>query len=471
MPTLLPDLVWLDGEFRRGLAVSYSATSGRITHVGPAAGGRGEASDEGPVLALYNRALVPGFVNAHSHAFQRLMRGRTQWRGGNEASADFWSWRTAMYETALHLSPEDVYEVSRFCFIEMLAAGITAVGEFHYLQRDPAGNAYADPAELALRVIAAAEDAGIRIRLLNVAYACGGINELLRAEQRRFATPDLDGFIGNTKALVRAVHGRPLATIGVAPHSVRAVERSWLAPLHELACECDAPFHMHVSEQPAEVAAALEAWGRRPVEMLADEGVLDERLTAVHATHLTHREVTALGNQRVIVCACPTTERDLGDGFLPGAELLAAGAGIAIGTDSQTMIEPLEEMRLLEYHERLRRLERVILAPAEANARNEVAPILLAAATETGARSLRIDAGRFAAGALADFLAIDLGHRALAGWQDETLAACLVLSAPVNVVSDVWVGGVQRIRGGHHRLDAESQTAFARVARRFAVRS
>jgi formimidoylglutamate deiminase len=469
LPTLLPDLVWLDGEFRRGLAVSFSANTGRITHVGPAdANSAIDRANDG-VVHLSGRALLPGFVNAHSHAFQRLIRGATQWRPGGGEGSDFWSWRTAMYETALSLSPDDLFEVSRFCFLEMLASGMTSVGEFHYLHCDPAGLPYADRAELAHRVLAAAEDAGIRICLLNVAYACGGIGRALAPEQRRFATPDLDVFVADTEALSRVVRGRALVTIGIAPHSVRAVSRSWIRPLHAFAREHDVPFHMHVSEQPAEVAAALEAWGMRPVECLAEEGVLDERMTAVHATHLTHREVSALGNAHAIVCACPTTERDLGDGFLPGLELIAAGAHIALGTDSQTVIDAFEDMRLLEYNERLRRLERVILAPREAGARNEVAPTLLNAATEAGARSLRIDAGRIAEGALADLVTIDLEHRSLAGWHDNTLAACLTLCAPASVVSDVWVGGVQRIRGGRHRLDAESRAAFQRIARRFAT--
>jgi formimidoylglutamate deiminase len=464
---LVPDLVWVDGEFRRGLAVSISATSGRITGVGPVDHG---AARESPPVQLRGRALLPGFVNAHSHAFQRLIRGETQWRPNDDSISDFWSWRTAMYTAALALTPDDIFEVSRFCFIEMLASGITAVGEFHYLHRDESGQPYADPAELAQRVIAAAEDAGIRICLLNVAYARSGINIELHPEQRRFGTPDLDTFQGSTASLVALTRGRPLVSVGVAPHSIRAIPRAWLRPLHALAHDLDVPFHMHVSEQPAEVSAALEAWGRRPVEVLAEEGTLDDRMTAVHATHLTRTEVTLLGEARATVCACPTTERDLGDGFLPGLELLLAGARVAIGSDSQTVIDPFEDMRLLEYHERLRRLERVVLA-ARAGLRREVAPSLLSAATEAGAHSLRIDAGRIEAGALADFIAVDLDHRTLAGWRDTTLAAGLALSAPAAVVSDVWVGGVQTIRSGRHRLDAESRAGFERVARRLASRT
>jgi formimidoylglutamate deiminase len=244
------------------------------------------------------------------------------------------------------------------------------------------------------------------------------------------------------------------------------VPREWLAPAHALSRRLDVPFHMHVSEQPGEVTAVLEAWGRRPVEVLAENGVIDDHLTAVHATHLTFREVELLGTPGPTICACPTTERDLGDGFLPGKELLEAGAHIAIGTDSQTMIDPLGEMRLLEYHERLRRLRRVVIASNEPADRIAVAPALLDMGTVCGARSLRVPAGRLEPGALADLVAVDLSHRALEGWSDDTLDAFLALCAPADVVSDVWVGGVQRVQGGHHRLDRESAAAFRAVARR-----
>ena len=468
MPTLIPDLLYLDGEFRRGLAVSFSTGTGRVSRVWPAdqAHAAGGGGTDGLPIHLRDRALLPGFVNTHSHAFQRLLRGRAQWRPGGGAVSDFWSWREAMYDAVLRITPDQLFDVSRFCFIEMLAAGITCVGEFHYVHRDPLGVAYADPAELAHRVIAAAEEAGIRICLLNVAYATGGVGEPLRPEQRRFATPDLDEFLRDTMDLAHAIEHRPLVTLGLAPHSLRAVPRAWLKPMHALAFGYAAPFHIHVSEQPAEVTACLQAWGQRPVEVLADEGVIDEHLTAVHATHLTFREVSLLGAPGPTVCACPTTERDLGDGFLPALELIEAGARLALGSDSQTVIDPFEDMRLIEYHERLRRLRRVVLAPDEQGERNAVAPRLLEMAARAGARALRLRAGRIEADALADLIAIDLQHRSLAGWTDETLDACLALTAPAAVVSDVWVGGVQRIIGGRHRSDEESAAAFQAVARR-----
>ncbi|HEX7049432.1 MAG TPA: amidohydrolase family protein [Longimicrobiales bacterium] len=526
MAALIPDLLYRDGRFEAGLAVEYEPASGRITRVRPAAE-LAAADDDGAAGAverLPGRALLPGFINAHSHAFQRLIRGRTQWRPAASPRADFWSWREAMYGAALALSPEDVFDASRFCFLEMLRAGITTVGEFHYLHRDPGGRAYADPNELAHRVAAAADAVGIRIALLNVCYATGAIGEPLRPEQRRFATPALDEYLADTQALLdayaprggdagaagatgtegaggtgatgsatgasgstavarsrgaagasgtaaaRPAAGTPTAardrriTVGIAPHSVRAVPRAWLRELHAWAAERDVAFHMHVSEQPAEIEACVDAYGARPVELLAAEDVFDERFTAVHATHLTPEEIALLGDSGATVCACPTTERDLGDGFLPGAELLDADTRIALGSDSHTVIDFFEEMRLVEYHERLRRLRRVVLAVPGAPERLECAPLLLELATEAGARSLRIDAGRIEAGALADFTAVDLGHTALAGWTAETLPAMLTLSAPPDVVSDVWVGGVRRLEGRRHALDGEAAEAFRRVA-------
>ncbi len=469
MQALIPDLLYVDGRFRRDFAVEFSPTTGLITRVVESkelfANG---VADGGPMLRLRDRALLPGFVNAHSHAFQRVIRGKGQWRPVDREKSDFWTWREAMYGAALSLTPEDVFEVSRFCFIEMLCAGYTTVGEFHYLHRAEDGQPYDSPGELAHRVIAAAEDAGIRICLLNTAYACGGIGQALQPEQRRFATPDLEAYLTDTVELADLAGKRPLVTVGVAPHSLRAVPKAWLGPMHSLAFGLGAPLHMHVSEQPAEVSACLEVYGRRPIELLAESGMIDQHFTAIHATHLTFREVELLGTPGPTVCACPSTERDLGDGFLPGRELIEAGARIALGTDSQTLIDPLGEMRLLEYHERLRRQRRTVLTQPVGSARMEVAPTLLEMGTAAGARALHLPAGRIARDACADFVAIDLGHRALEGWTDENLDAFLALCAPPDVVSDVWVGGLQRVQGGRHRLDRESAAAFRGVAARIA---
>jgi formimidoylglutamate deiminase len=455
---LVADLTWREGAFRSDLAVEIGA-DGRIVRVAPAR----EIAGPGPER-LTRRALLPGFVNTHSHAFQRLLRGRVQWRPAG-AEADFWSWRRSMVTLALELSPDDVESVSRFAFLEMLHAGITTVGEFHYLRRDTDGRPYADPHEIAERVVAAARDVGLRITLLDAAYATGGIEAPIELSQRRFATPDLEAFLAGTDELRGRFAGVPSVTVGIAPHSVRAVPRSWLGAMAEWAAQRSAPLHAHVSEQAAEVEACAAAYGRRPVELLSDEGALGPGFTAVHATHVDSAEIELLAAAGVTVCACPTTERDLGDGILPAAELVAAGVEIALGTDSQVVIDPFEEMRALEGHERLRSGRRVVLGAVRGD-RLESAPALLAMAAEAGSHSLGLGAGRIEADAWADLVGVDLDHPALAGAREDTLAAMLALSAPANVVADVWVAGERRLEGRGHPLDEEAAAAYAAVAGR-----
>jgi formimidoylglutamate deiminase len=462
MAVLLPDLVYRDDAFHADLGVELDERTGLVTRIASRLGFA--AQDTTP---LPGRALIPGFVNAHSHAFQRLIRGRMQWRPADDTVANFWSWRQAMYDAALRLSPDDVYDVARYCFVEMLQAGITTVGEFHYLQNAANGQPYADRAELARRVIAAARDVGIRICLLNTCYATGGIGQPLQPEQRRFATPDVDGFMAMTEQLATEMAREQLVTVGAAPHSVRAVPREWIRILHEWAEDRDMPFHMHVSEQPAEIDACIAAFGVRPVEMLADDLILDERFTGVHATHINDREVALLGDAGATVCACPTTERDLGDGFLRGRDLLAAGARIALGTDSQTMLDMFEDARLVEYGERLRRLQRVLITQPDGE-RLESAPVLLRMATLAGARSLRLRTGMLEEGMLADFIGIDLDHSAIAGWTPATLCASLLFSAPVSIVSDVWVAGRNVVANRRHTAYEDAAGAFNAVARRTA---
>ena len=471
---LVPELLYQDGRFVPGQSLTVDDATGVITRVGsllraePADAGAAEGPDIRPddVVHLPGKALMPGFVNAHSHAFQRLIRGRTHWKEPGPDRSDFWNWREAMYRAALPLEPEDVHTACCFCFGEMLRAGITTVAEFHYLHRDRDGRRYADRNEMAWRVLAAAEDVGIRIVLLNVCYATGEIGGPLRPEQQRF-TSTLDGYLARTEALATSEPvRRPTVSVGVAPHSIRAVPRDWLPELHGWAEARDMPFHMHVSEQPAEVEACREAFGVRPVELLDDDGLLDERLTAVHATHLTEDEVSMLGQVGAMVCACPTTERDLGDGFLPGRKLLDAGAGICLGTDSHAQIDPFDEMRLLEHHERLRRLERVVMTGAEEDGELRVAPVLLDAATAQGARSLRLSVGSIEPGRLADLVAIDLEHRALAGTAPDVVAEALALAAPPDVVTDVWVGGERRVEDRRLPGEDDARRAFDELSLR-----
>ena len=444
MRVLEADLTYIDGAFQSEIGVEVDEASGNITRIGPLKDFRGER------LRLPDRALLPGFINVHSHSFQRLIRGRTQWRPLRSAPSDFWSWRDEMYTAALSLNADDIYDVARLCFLEMLLAGTTTVGEFHYLQHDESGTPYGDPLELHKRILQAANDVGIRIVLLNTAYVTGGVGSQLRWTQRRFDTPLLDKFLSDSEELKTVTTRYQNATMGVAPHSVRAVPREWLKPLAAWARISDVPIHMHVSEQLGEVEACAAAYGMRPVEVLAAEGVLDGRLTAIHATHISTHEVALLARARAIVGACPGTERDLGDGFLPASALHAAGVRIAIGSDSQTIIDPLEEMRLIEYHERLRRTERVLLGTASLE-RIAVAPTLLRTATVNGAASLRVNAGAIEPGRAADLVSVDLSDISLVGFSPENLDALIALTATSAVIRDVWVGGRHVVAERMHR--------------------
>ena len=444
MRVLEADLTYINGAFQSEIGVEVDESTGTITRIGAIKDFRGER------IRLRERALLPGFVNVHSHSFQRLMRGRTQWRPARSAPSDFWSWRDEMYAAALSINADDIYDVARLCFLEMLLSGTTTVGEFHYLQHDESGTPYGDPLELHKRILQAANDVGIRIVMLNTAYVTGGVGAQIRWTQRRFNTPELDKFLDDCDELGKVTQRYQNATMGIAPHSVRAVPREWLKPLAEWARISDVPLHMHVSEQLGEVEACAAAYGMRPVEVLAAEGVLDGRLTAIHATHISTHEVALLARARAIVGACPGTERDLGDGFLPATSLFAAGVRVAIGSDSQTIIDPLEEIRLIEYHERLRRMERVLLG-TKVGDRVELAPTLLRVGAAHGAASLRVNSGLIEPGRNADLVSVALEDLSLAGFQPENLDAVIALSANPSIVRDVWVGGRQVISERLHR--------------------
>src|SRR5690606_17370469 len=324
---LVPEGVYVDGKVQTGQAVTIR--DGRIVQVGA-------IPDGADVLRLPNRLLVPGLVNAHSHAFQRAIRGRTESREPGRESDDFWSWRERMYHAALRLDPDDLEAVSRMAFLEMVLSGITAVGEFHYLHHPAEGGRYADPDELALRVFHAAKTVGIRIVLLRVGYARAGHDRPAHPRQMRFVDERVEDVIEAADRLA----ARGIA-VGLAPHSVRALPLPWIRAMAEHARRNGWPLHMHVSEQPREIEQCLAEHGLRPVALLDREGLVDERFTGVHAIHLAPEEIEALGRARANVCACPTTERNLGDGIVPARELFALGATISFGTDSQVEIAPL----------------------------------------------------------------------------------------------------------------------------------
>jgi len=409
-----------------------------------------EAADA-PEFGDYRRvdlgevALVPGLINAHSHAFQRGIRGKTEYLVAGREAQDFWTWRQEMYAAALGYDADQVQAVSRLAFMEMALSGITSVGEFHYLHHQPDGQPYADPNELAHRVIAAAREVGIRIALLRVGYQRAGFGRTAEAEQRRFVEADVDTYLRRLDDLQTRWKNDPLVSVGLAPHSIRAVPENWLRAMGEYAQAKDLALHIHACEQRREIDESLAEYGRAPIAALAEMGVLSERLSIVHGTHLADEEFELLAQTRPTIVACPTTERNLGDGFLPAKKLVAHEVPICLGSDSHTNIDLWEEMRLVEYHERLRHEKRNVLASAKSP---RTADILWPMGSQNGARALRIPAGNFAPGTHADFVAVDLGHITLVGSDAQSLLPNMILSMTPAAVRHVFVGGEQIVAHG-----------------------
>ena len=375
--------------------------------------------------------VMPGLVNAHSHAFHRALRGRTH--GG---AGDFWSWRTPMYEIANRLTPETYGELAAMTFAEMALSGITGVGEFHYIHHQQDGTRYANPNEMGLAMVAASQRAGIRMALLDVAYLHAALDkpEPL-TEQKRFSDGTIDNWLDRVDALGEGGEGW---TVGMAPHSVRAVHPNELEEV--VANRHGKVVHVHVSEQPAENAACIAATGKTPTQVLSDAGMLGRHFTAVHATHLTATDISLLCSSHSGVCMCPTTERDLADGVGPASSLSAGGAVLSIGTDSNAFIDMFEEARAVETDERLVTGKRGVHAPAS----------LLIAATSGGATALGWGQHGIQAGAPADFIALSLDSVRLASFDAAHAAAHIVHSASPADVRDVWVAGRQIVQDHQH---------------------
>ena len=376
-------------------------------------------------------ALLPGFVNVHSHVFQRALRGHTHRPLSQQDT--FWTWRRAMYAEARRLNPDLLYEQAVNAYREMLAAGYTSVGEFHYVHHQPGGQPYADPNVMSEAVLQAGHDAGIRVVLLLTAYAQSGFNQLPEEDQLRFCDASVETFLERVEAL--RVTGAP---IGIAPHSVRAVPESWFRAIVTYCYDHQLPLHIHVDEQMAEVEQCQAAWGCTPIELLERFGALDPLTTVVHATHANVSEIALLARHNCTVCVCPTTEGDLGDGIAPYEELLAANIPLTIGSDSNTRLDPIEELRWAEYTARMRYQRRRVLVAGELASPG---PLLLAYGTHCGARALALETGDIAPGMSADFVAIDLKHPSLAGWTPEDFLDVLFFGASSSVIKQVWVQG------------------------------
>jgi formimidoylglutamate deiminase len=380
--------------------------------------------------------LLPGFVNAHSHAFQRAFRGHVQWRP--KGRDDFWSWREAMYSVANELPPEGIEAMSRLAFLEMAEAGVTQVGEFHYLHHNPDGSKYDDPNELARRVIAAALDVGIRICLLRVAYGRAGHNRASVPAQRRFIDLSPTAALEAIEALSQLADER--VSVGLAPHSIRAVPKSWLQEFAQFS----GPIHMHVSEQPSENGAAMAEYGCSPLAVIQKQGMLSPLFTAVHMTHPLSGDLSRLKEGGARICVCPTTELDLGDGLLPN--VYREAIPLCVGSDSQARIDMMAEARALELHARALAGQRNVLTPV--NEAHGLAKRLLKAVGSEGAAALGADqAGVLAVGAKADLVGLSLDRPAALGVPPLEAA---VFSSNPDWVKDVWVGGTRVVRDGEH---------------------
>ncbi|GAA0567690.1 formimidoylglutamate deiminase [Caenispirillum bisanense] len=433
------------------VAVTVDDT-GRITEVESNA----QPSPEAETVA---GIALPGLANLHSHAHQRAIAGLGERSGSGGDS--FWSWREAMYRAVARLDPEDFEAVATQLYVEMLKAGYTAVAEFHYLHHAPDGRPYADPAEMAHRVAAAAQAAGMPLTLLPVHYAASGFGGLPPTEGQRRFIHDLDGFLRLTESLRAAYAGRDDVVVGIAPHSLRAVPGQELQAL--AAATPDGPIHIHIAEQTREVDDCLSHTGRRPVGWLLENLPVDGRWCLIHATHVTAEEVAGMARAGCVVGLCPTTEANLGDGLFPAEDYFAAGGAFGIGSDSHISVSPVEELRWLEYGARLTHRRRTVLAggPDRSTGRT-----LFETAAAGGARACGFATGALAVGRRADVVVLDDAHPLLAGRSGDAVLDSWIFAGNAALVRHVYIAGRAVVRDGRHPLEDQAARRFTPVLER-----
>ncbi len=378
--------------------------------------------------------VIPGMATAHSHAFQRALRGRTQRRPTSDSS--FWSWRGLMYELAAKLDPDDIYNISRFAFVELALAGVTAVGEFHYVHHQPDGTPYDDRVILSDAVIRAARDAGLRITLIRTAYLRGGYQQAPMSGQKRFIDPLVEHVFHDIEKLKKRYKTDDQVHVAIAAHSIRAVPIEQVRELSDFARENKMPLHMHVSEQRRELAECKQEYGITPIALLNQHGVLSNNFVGIHATHISSDEIKMLGETQSYVCLCRTTERDLGDGLAPTAELINAGAEICVGVDSHAVSDAFEEMRAVELDERSRTEARTVAAEA---------PKLLDAATRAGFTAIGMKEKWHQ-----DQVFLSAADPSIACVDDALLSDAVVFGATPRAVQRVTINGRVIVEDGRH---------------------
>ena len=441
----------LPGGVASGVTIAIGA-DGRIAAI---------ETDDGQGAERFGGLALPGMANVHSHAHQRAIAGLTERAGADDDS--FWTWRDAMYRFALKMNPDEFQAVATQAYIEMVKAGFTAVGEFHYLHHQPDGTPYDNPAELGLRCLAAAEASGLAITLLPTLYMQGGFGGVPpQPGQRRFIN-SLESFLALTAALPPSSAG---AVQGISLHSLRAVP---VAAIQEvLAVFTTGPVHLHVAEQTKEVEDCLAATARRPVELLLDHVELTRRWSLIHATHLTLTETSSLARSPATVGLCPITEANLGDGIFPARAFCRDGGAIAIGSDSNVEITVAGELRLLEYSQRLHHRARNVLAggPERSTGRT-----LYEAAASGGATALGQPMGALAVGNAADIVILDLDHPALVGREGEDIIDGFIFSGGNAAVRDVFIAGRQLVSEGRHHGEAAARDRYRRAIASLAGRN
>lgn len=390
-----------------------------------------------PIPTIYRQSdkiVMPGLATAHSHAFQRVLRGRTQRRAMQAGS--FWSWRGLMYDLVEKLDAEAVFAISQMAFAELAMSGVTAVGEFHYVHHAADGQPYPNRLELAEAVIKAAHEVGVRLSLIRTVYLRAGYQQTLKPAQLRFTDTTIEPALADVERLLADYADDPLVAVGLAAHSIRAVPRQQVIELANYARQHDLPFHMHVAEQRAEIEECVAEYGRRPVELLAEAGVIDHRFVGVHATHLTSDGITALGAAEAFVCLCRTTERDLGDGLPETAALVQAGVKLCVGVDSHAGSDAFEEVRAVELDDRSRAEARHVAAEA---------PDLLWAATLGGYQAIGLgDVWT------QDKVYLKADDPSVAATSDDLLIDTVIFGATPRAVDEVVVNGQTIVKDGFH---------------------
>ena len=443
------DFLWQGGAWRAGDDVALGIASGRF---GPAAG---DATRIG-------RFVLPGMPNLHSHAFQRAMAGLAERRGPGEDS--FWTWRETMYAFAEAIDPDDLKAIATQLYVEMVKAGYTQVCEFHYLHHGPRGVPYADPAAMSLALMEAAREAGIGLTLLPVLYMTGGFDGRPLSERQRRFRHDVGSFVSLLERL--APMQNDMFTLGMALHSLRAVPEDAMRALLATGIARGLPVHIHVAEQIGEVQDCLAVRHARPVEWLLDHADVDARWTLIHATHLTAQETDRIAKSGAVAGLCPTTEANLGDGLFPLAAFIDAGGTFGIGSDSHISVSPVEELRWLEYGQRLVTRHRNVAArlPEES-----VGTALWQRALVGGAQASGSDIARLAAGARADLLVLDDRSPLLAARDEADVMDSFLFAGNTPLVRDVMVGGQWRVRDFAHVAEASAADAYRRVVERLAA--